>query len=133
LAALGAGGKAGEPVAVEVGEPQVRTWRRPFLADNYPHPGGHAPHCRYLGRPPALPPDGLVIESGGPLAADTAGREGRPNTVKVLGCATVQGSETEDRGRAPAELAKIQRGYQNPTSRAFPMSQDYKVSLFCRI
>jgi hypothetical protein len=66
------------------------------------------PACAALqipGRPRVLPPDGLAIQSGGPLAAGTAHREGRRNTVKAREYATAQGSEVEDRGRAPTELA----------------------------
>ena len=66
---------------------------------------GHAPRCEIPGRPRVLPPDGLVIPSGGPLAA--AWHTGRAAGMPVKGreCATAQGSEVEDRGRAPTELA----------------------------
>ncbi len=46
-----------------------------------------------------------MIQSGGPLAAGAAHREGGRNTVKARECVTAQGSEVEDRGGAPAELA----------------------------
>jgi hypothetical protein len=39
LAAPGVGGEAGEAVAVDVGEPQLRARVRTFLADDDPHPG----------------------------------------------------------------------------------------------
>ena len=66
---------------------------------------GHAPQCEIPGRPRVLPPGELVIQSGGPLAAGAAHREGGRNTVKARECVTPQGSEVEDRGGAPAELA----------------------------
>ena len=55
--------------------------------------------------PPGPAPDGLVIPSGGPLAA--ARHTGRAAGIPVKGreCVTAQGSEVEDRGRAPTELA----------------------------
>lgn len=56
-------------------------------------------------RPRVLPPDGLVNQSGCPLAAGAAYREGGRNTLKARECVTAQGSEVEDRGDAPAELA----------------------------
>ena len=56
------------------------------------------------GRPPVLPPGPLVIRSGGPLTAGAAYRQGGRNAVKARGCATAQGSQAEDRSRAPAEL-----------------------------
>ena len=40
LAVLGVGGEGGEPVPVDVGEPQLRPGMGPFLADDDPHPGG---------------------------------------------------------------------------------------------
>ena len=55
------------------------------------------------GRPWVLPTAGLVIQSGGPLAAGAAHRGGR-NAVKVRECAAAQGSQVEDRGWAPTEL-----------------------------
>ena len=66
---------------------------------------GHAPHCEIPGRPRVLPPNELVIQSGGPLAAGAADQEGARNIVKARECVTTQGSEVEDRGGAPAELA----------------------------
>ncbi len=66
---------------------------------------GHAPHCEIPGRPRVLPPDEPVIQSGGPLAAGAAHREGGRDTVKARKCVTAQGSEVEDRGGATAELA----------------------------
>ena len=39
LAALGVGGEGGEPVPVDVGEPQLRPGMRPLLADDDTHPG----------------------------------------------------------------------------------------------
>jgi len=61
--------------------------------------------ARYPGGPGVLPPDELVIQSGGPLAAGAAHREGGRNTVKARECVTSQGSDVEHRGGAPAELA----------------------------
>src|SRR5271165_2123382 len=66
---------------------------------------GMRPHCEIPGRPRVLPPDELVIQSAGPLAAGAAHREGGRNTVRARECVTAQGSEVEDRGGAPAELA----------------------------
>jgi hypothetical protein len=39
LAFLRIGGESGEPVPVDVGEPQLRPGLRPLLADDDPHPG----------------------------------------------------------------------------------------------
>jgi hypothetical protein len=39
LAAPGTGGKGGEPVAVDIGEPQLRPAMRALLADDDPHAG----------------------------------------------------------------------------------------------
>ena len=61
--------------------------------------------CEIPGRPRVLPPDELVIQSGGPLAAGAAHREGGRNTVKARKCVTTQDSEVEDRDGATAELA----------------------------
>jgi hypothetical protein len=51
-----------------------------------------------------LPPGGLVIQSGGPLAAGAAHREDGRNAVKAREFVTAQGDEVEDRGGAPTEL-----------------------------
>jgi hypothetical protein len=40
LAAFGVGGEGGEPVPVDIGEPQLRAGVRALLADDDPHPGG---------------------------------------------------------------------------------------------
>src|SRR6185437_17117262 len=57
LAASGAGGEAGDAVAVDVGEPQLRARVRAFLADDDPHPfrpAGQVEHAGDLGDPCAV-------------------------------------------------------------------------------
>lgn len=57
LAAFRAGGEAGDAVAVDVGEPQLRARVRAFLADDDPHalrPAGQAEHAGDLGDPGAV-------------------------------------------------------------------------------
>jgi len=49
LAAFGVGGQGGEPVPVDVGEPQLRPGVRAFLADDDPHPGRPATHVQQAG------------------------------------------------------------------------------------
>ena len=55
------------------------------------------------------PPGPAARRAGDPVRRSARGgaahREGGRNTVKARECATAQGSEVEDRGRAPAELA----------------------------
>ena len=69
LAALGAGGEAGEAVAVDVGEPQLRAGVRAFLADDDPHalrPGGQVQHAGELGDPRAVADLPVTVIGGGP-------------------------------------------------------------------
>jgi hypothetical protein len=64
LPALGAGGEAGDPVAVDVGEPQLRAGVRAFLAGDQPHPlrpGGQVQHAGDLGDLRALADQALVV------------------------------------------------------------------------
>ena len=49
LAFLRIGGEAGEPVAVDVGEPQLRARVRAFPADDDPHPGRPAVQVQQAG------------------------------------------------------------------------------------
>ncbi len=78
-----------------------------------------APHCEIPGRPWVLPPDKVVIQSGGPLAAGAYTGSGR-NTVKARECVTAQGSEVEDRGGAPAELAARFSAATEPSLTSLP-------------
>jgi hypothetical protein len=59
LAFPGAGGEGGEPVPVDVGEPQLRAGMGPFLADDDPHPGRPGRQVQHPGdvRDPGAVPD----------------------------------------------------------------------------
>jgi hypothetical protein len=66
---------------------------------------GHAPHCRTWA---ALGP--AAQRTGDPVRRSARGGPSTPgggrNVVKVRECATAQGTEVEDRGWAPTELAE---------------------------
>jgi hypothetical protein len=49
LAALSVGGEAGEPVPVDVGEPQLRSRVRALFPDDDPHPAGPAVQVQQAG------------------------------------------------------------------------------------
>jgi hypothetical protein len=69
LAACGAGGEAGEPVPVDVGEPQLRAGVRALLADDDPHairPAIQVQQAGQLGDPRAGPDEAVSVVGRGP-------------------------------------------------------------------
>ena len=69
--------------------------------------------------------DGLVIQSGGPLAAGAAHREAAGILVKARECVTAQSSEAEDRGgMRQAELAARLARLPEPSLASCPLPND---------
>ena len=80
LPAFRAGGQAGEPVPVDVGEPQLRPGMRALLADDDPHSRGPAvqvEHAGDLGDPGAVPWLAVCVIGLGPCAGGPGARSGR--------------------------------------------------------
>lgn len=85
LAAFGAGGEAGDPVPVDVGERQLRARMRAFLPHDKPHPGRPARQVRQAGdlRDPravaGLPAD--VVNLGARLGRPSGSPGGCPSVM----------------------------------------------------
>jgi hypothetical protein len=74
LAAFRVGGEGGEPVPVDIGEPQLRPGMRPLLADDDPHPGrpgGQVRQAGDVGDPGAVPDLPVPVIGGVQASAGT--------------------------------------------------------------
>jgi hypothetical protein len=104
LPAEGAGGEAAEPVAVDVGEPQLRGGVRAFLADDDPHalrPGRQVQHADDLSDPRA----------GADLPVSVVGRVQACFGMARIASATssVMGNPTEHASRRPGRVSQARK------------------------
>jgi hypothetical protein len=87
---------------------------------------GHAPQCRMRGRLWILPPDALVIQSGGPLEA-SAGHGARTPSRS----AKAHGAGSEVRTAAGCRL-RFSAAARTQAPERPRLAGGYKVSFFCR-